>query len=66
MLDDTPAPVWTADRHAATAAIGTCLAGMYSEYLRSPIPEQLTLLVAKIDACKNPGQSAGAREQNHE
>lgn len=66
MLENTPAPAVSAGRHAAMAAIGRCLAGMYCEYVRSPIPEQLKLLVTKIDASKHPRDPQAARELNHE
>ena len=40
-------------RRPATTAIGHCLADMYDVYLRSPLPERLTLLLDEIDQAEH-------------
>jgi hypothetical protein len=45
-------------RRPATTAIGHCLADMYDVYLRSPLPERLTLLLDQIDQAEH-GRTGG-------
>jgi hypothetical protein len=40
-------------RRPAATAIGHCLADMYDAYLRSPLPQHLTLLLDKIDEAEH-------------
>jgi len=48
-------------RPVATA-IGTCLAAMYDRYAYSPLPERLTLLLAKIGDCGGGPESEDAQK----
>jgi hypothetical protein len=51
-----------ADHRPVAAAIGTCLAAMYDRYVHTPLPERLTLLLAKIDDCGGGPESEDAQK----
>jgi hypothetical protein len=52
-----------ADRNTIWVDIGRGLTRMYDAYLRSPMPEQLLALVARLDAREQQGMSSGSPDK---